>query len=112
MPSGTQRSLVAGAGALPSRFRNGFSHGTNLAVASRARCPVTLMPPGPPAQGSVPKPLLVPIFSAPVARELLCRREKRGTVERDRYLSPHHREQNSDASRGVESLERAHEIGK
>ena len=33
-------------------------------------------------------------------------------MERDRYLSPHHREQNAHASRGVESLERAHEIGK
>src|SRR5437867_1804861 len=53
-----------------------------------------------------------PIFSAAWPAQLLCRREKRGTVERDRYLSPHHSEQNADASRGVESLKRAHEIGK
>ena len=32
-------------------------------------------------------------------------------MERDRYRSPHHTEQNADASRGVEALERAHEIG-
>jgi hypothetical protein len=33
-------------------------------------------------------------------------------VERDRYRGPHHGEQNADASPGVKSLKRAHEIGK
>src|SRR5262245_37252113 len=101
MPSGTHRSIAARVAAFPSRLANGFIQGTNLALTPWARCSPTFIRPDHACARSAFKAFLG-----------LCGREKRGTVERDRYRGPHHHEQNAHASRGVESLERAHEIGK
>src|SRR5262245_34959473 len=102
MPSGTRRSIAAAAGVFfPSRLRNGFIHGMTLALTPWARCSLTLIRPGHPCARGASKIVL-----------RLCRRQKRGTVERDGYRGSHHREQNAHASRSVEPLERTDEIGK
>src|SRR5262249_48065471 len=102
MPSGTRRSIAAAAGAFASRFRNGSIHGTNLALTPWAPLLTHAHSPW--------SPLCVKRTNN--RSEGLCRREKRGTVERDGYRGPHHREQNAHASRAVEPLERTHQISK
>src|SRR5262249_41213777 len=97
---------------LPNRPKNGFIQDANLVVPSWVRSSATLIRPRHHAAKKGTKTLSGPFNAPPWHAQLLCRRKKRGTVERDRYCRrPHNIEQNAATSCAVEPLERAHEIG-